>query len=190
MSILPAEQMNASMDVDILIIGAGGCGLCAALAASESGLEVAVLERDSSALGTTSMSTGLIPGAGSELQRAADINDSAQTFAADINKKAAFNTNQNVVDKLAAESGHTIDWLVNQYQIPLTLVTGFTYPGHSVLRMHGMPGRSGQELMGALSQAVEDQQIPLVTDALVTDLYADDDPVSYTHLTLPTTPYV
>ena len=175
MSILPVEQMNASMNVDILIIGAGGCGLCAALAANESGLEVAVLERDSSALGTTSMSTGLIPAAGSELQRAAGIEDSAQIFAADINKKAAFKTNQQVVEKLAAESAQTIDWLVNQYQLPLTLVTGFTYPGHSVLRMHGMPGRSGQELMGALSQAVENQQIPLVTDALVCDLYADDD---------------
>ncbi len=175
MSILPADNMNASMDVDILIIGGGGSGLCAALAANESGLEVAVLERDSSALGTTSMSTGLIPAAGSELQVAAGIEDSAKVFAADINKKAAFNTNESVVDKLAAESAQTIDWLVNQYQLPLTLVTGFTYPGHSVLRMHGMPGRSGQELMGALSQAVENQQIPLVTDALVTDLYADED---------------
>lgn len=157
------------------MIGGGGCGLCAALAAYETGASVAILERDDSAMGTTAMSTGLIPAAGSKLQLRGGVTDSIEIFAEDILTKAKHKADRDVVYALAAESAQTIDWLTETYQIPLTLVDGFTYPGHSVRRMHGMPGRSGQELMGALSQAVEACEIPLLTNAMVTELYADTD---------------
>jgi fumarate reductase flavoprotein subunit len=57
--------------------------------------------------------------------------------------------------------------------VPLTLVDSFLYPGHSVKRMHGSPNRTGSELMGALSAAIDRRGIGLLTEALVTDLYAD-----------------
>lgn len=175
MAILSATEIQPSMSVDVLIVGGGACGLCAALAAEALGVEVAVLERDASALGTTSMSTGLIPASGSKLQQAAGIEDSAALFAADINKKAGNQTNPGVVQKLADESARTIDWLTQEHKIALSLVDGFLYPGHSAMRMHGMPSKSGQELMGALSEAIEAREIPLLTNATVTDLYADDE---------------
>ena len=45
--------------------------MCAGLAAAQAGAEVLILERDETALGTTAMLTGLIPAAGSALQKAA-----------------------------------------------------------------------------------------------------------------------
>lgn len=50
--------------VDVVIIGGGACGLCAALSARDAEADVLILERDKSPLGTTAMSTGLIPAAG------------------------------------------------------------------------------------------------------------------------------
>lgn len=171
--ILPPGVADSSAHVSVLIVGAGGCGLTAALAASQAGAEVLVLERDASALGTTAMSTGLIPGANTRLQRDKGIVDSPELFAADIVKKTRGQTDEAIALALARESGRTVEWLIDDHQVPLSLVDSFLYPGHSVMRMHGSPNRTGSELMGALAAACERRGIDILTEAQVTELFAD-----------------
>ena len=50
--------------VPLLTIGAGAAGLCAALAAREAGVDAVVIERDAIPSGSTALSAGLIPAAG------------------------------------------------------------------------------------------------------------------------------
>ena len=119
------------------------------------------------------MSTGLIPGANTRLQRAAGIEDTPEIFANDIIKKTKGETDPEIATSLAIESSKTIEWLIDKYQIPLSLVDSFLYPGHTVMRMHGTPNRTGSELMGALCRAAERAGIDVLTNALVTDLYSD-----------------
>lgn len=173
-TLLSPAEAEFSAHAPVLVVGAGGCGLTAALAAREAGAEVLVLERDASALGTTAMSTGLIPAAGTRAQRAAGIEDSPELFAADIVRKARGQTDADIALALARESARTVEWLIDRHRVPLTLVDSFLYPGHSVKRMHGTPNRTGAELMGALSAAVEREGIDLLTEALVETLFADD----------------
>ncbi len=161
--------------VPVVIVGGGGCGLCAGLAARGAGVDVLVVERDSSPLGTTAMSTGLIPAAGSKQQKTAGIEDSPELLAQDIVTKAKGQTDEAIALALAHASAGTVDWLTDEQDVPLTLVEGFLYPGHSVLRMHGSPHRTGSELMGALANACERVDVDIMTDALVTDLFADRD---------------
>ena len=71
----------------VIVIGGGGTGLCAALAVKDSGQDVLILEQDKSLMGTTSMSTGLIPASGTEEQKARGIDDSPEIFASDIMAK-------------------------------------------------------------------------------------------------------
>ena len=174
-AVLPPAQASFSAHVSVLIVGAGGCGLTAALAAHQGGAEVLVLERDASALGTTAMSTGLIPGAGTRAQTEQGIVDTPEMFAADILRKTRGETDADIALELARASARTIDWLIDDHRVPLTLVDSFLYPGHSVKRMHGTPNRTGAELMGALSAACERRGIDILTEALVTELFADAD---------------
>ncbi|GAB5486885.1 MAG: FAD-dependent oxidoreductase [Parasphingorhabdus sp.] len=173
--VIHTESVETIMDIPVLVVGGGGTGLCAALAVRDAGLDVLVIERDRQPLGTTSMSTGLIPAAGSKAQIAKGIEDSPEIFANDIVAKTKGKVDQALVARLAEQSARTIDWLMYNHAIGLSLVEGFTYPGHSALRMHGMPSRSGGELMGALADACETAGVDILTDATVDQLYVNSE---------------
>ncbi len=175
MGILPATDATFDATAPVLVIGAGACGLTAALAARERGAAVVVLERDATPGGSTALSTALIPAAGTRLQRAAGIDDSAEIFAADIVGKAKGETDAAMAAVVARASAPTIEWLIDAEGVPFELETGFVYPGHSRLRMHGTPNRSGRELEDALLAAAGRRGIDIMTGALVTDLFADAD---------------
>ncbi len=175
MAILSADGRNFEIEVPVLVIGAGACGLCAALSAAERGAEVLVLERDETPTGSTTLSTALIPAAATKLQDAAGVEDSPEKFAADLIAKAKNQTDPDMALTVACASGPTVDWLADEQQVPLSLVTGFLYPGHSVYRMHSTPNRAGGELMAALLEAAGHAQIDIATSAHVTDLFAGDD---------------
>jgi len=170
---LLAAPEGFEMSVDVLVIGAGGTGLCAALAAADAGAEVLLTERDRSPLGSTAMSTGLIPAAGTPEQAAAGIEDSPERFAEDIMAKTKGRTDPVIALGIARESAATVAWLRDRHGVPLELVQGFLYPGHSALRMYGTPRRTGGELMAALQDAAETAGIPVLTEATAQSLFLD-----------------
>jgi fumarate reductase flavoprotein subunit len=161
------------LEAEVAIVGAGGCGLTAALAAREAGAEVWLFERDSVPRGSTAMSSGMIPAAGTRFQRARAIEDDPERFAADILAKNGGATDRRIVDTLARAAGPTVEWLVDRFGLPLDLVEGFLYPGHSRPRMHAPPDRSGAELVGGLLRAVEEHGAGLVCEARVDALLVE-----------------
>jgi len=75
--------------VPVAIVGAGACGLSAALTLREAGIDCVLLERDAMPQGSTALSSGFIPAAGTAAQRAAGVHDdSPARFAADVQAKA------------------------------------------------------------------------------------------------------
>ena len=174
MTVLSPDAADFTAHIPVVIVGGGGCGLTAGLAAAQAGAEVLVLERDKSNLGTTAMSTGLIPGANTRFQRDKGIEDSPELLASDIVGKTHGETDPDIALALARESARTIEWLADDHGVPFSLVDSFLYPGHTVMRMHGTPNRTGGELMGALALAAERAGVDVLTEALVSDLFADD----------------
>lgn len=173
MTVLPAAGVAFDIAVPVAIVGAGAAGMVAALAARDAGADVLMLERDAVAQGSTALSSGLIPAAGTTVQRAKGVADDPDLFAADIQRKAKNQADPALVALLARESGATIDWLADRHGVPFTLVEGFLYPGHSVLRMHGTPRRTGAELMAFLTDAAARAGAELITHAQVDALYVD-----------------
>ena len=103
---ITADEKFAA-ETPLLIIGAGAAGLCAALAAKEAGVDAVLIERDAVPAGSTALSAGLIPAAGTRFQRAKGIADSPQLFAADIQRKAKGEADAAVVDAVAQGAGVT-----------------------------------------------------------------------------------
>ena len=175
MTIKPADGVEFPVTVPVLVIGAGACGLIAALAARDAGAEVLVLERDRVPRGSTALSSGFIPAAGTRFQRAKGIEDSPALLAADLMAKNKGRSSRAVTARVAERAGPTLEWLADQHQVPFEVVEGFLYPGHSVLRMHATPKRTGADLMAYLLGATERAGIECVTNAHVTALFADRD---------------
>lgn len=162
--------MKLDASVPVVVIGAGACGLTAALAAREAGAEVLVLERDEHPSGSTALSTGLIPAAGTHFQRELGIQDSPELLAEDLWRKAKGKSDRRIVDAVARASGPTVEWLADRHGVAFKLVEGYLYPGHSVLRMHGTPHRTGEELESALLAAAERMGVDILTRAVAQDL--------------------
>jgi fumarate reductase flavoprotein subunit len=175
MSVLPAAGVEFPLSVPVLVIGGGACGLTAALATRDAGAGVLVLERDPSPSGSTAMSSGMIPAAGTKVQAARGVDDSAALFAADIQTKAHGENDPAFVAAIAGASGPTVDWLIERHRLDLTLVEGFLYPGHSRMRMHAPPSRSGADLIWGLLAAARAAGADVVTDARVTTLFVEPD---------------
>jgi fumarate reductase flavoprotein subunit len=174
LTVKPVPAEGFATTVPVVIVGAGAAGLCAALAAHEAGAEVVVFERDPLPRGSTALSAGLIPAAATRFQRALGVSDSAEQFAADIRRKAHDEGSSTIAGLVARESGPTVEWLADRYGLPFSLVHDFDYPGHSARRMHGLPSRSGAELVDRLNRTAEQAAITIVTDATVSALFADD----------------
>ncbi|KQU52711.1 3-ketosteroid dehydrogenase [Bosea sp. Leaf344] len=160
--------------VPVVVIGAGAAGLIAALTAREAGAEVLVLERDSLPRGSTALSAGLVPAAGTRWQKAAGIADDSARFAGDIMAKAKNEPDPAIVALVTDQAGPALEWLADRHGLSFSVIADFSYPGHSARRMHGLPSRSGEELIDALRQAAELAGVDLLCEAQVTTLYADE----------------
>lgn len=161
--------------VPVLVVGAGACGLTAALAARDAGADVLVLERDATPSGSTALSSGFIPAAGTRWQAAAGVVDAPEAMAADIQRKNAGEADPHIVATVCAAAAPALEWLADAHGVPFMLVQGFRYPGHSVPRMHAVTERTGAALMGLLLAACVRAGIDIVTSARVTDVVAARD---------------
>lgn len=140
---------------DLVVAGAGG-GLVAALRAAQLGQSVLVVEANEHFRrgNNTAMSTAMIPGAGSRWQAEAGVLDSPEAFVADIMAKTKGTADPVLAEALATVSARLVEWMADDLGLPLTLVTDFSYPGHSNHRCHTVPGRIGTALLDAIWERV------------------------------------
>jgi len=174
-AVVAVDGEKFDTQVPLIIVGAGAAGLCAALAAKEGGIDAVVIERDDVPSGSTALSAGLIPAAGTRFQREKGIADSPAVFAADIQRKAKGEGDRSVVDVVAARAGPLVEWLSDRYGLPFEVVDNFNYPGHSAMRMHGLPSRTGRELIDRLRNAAEANDIVILAKSTAQRLFADSE---------------
>ncbi|HEX2226855.1 MAG TPA: FAD-dependent oxidoreductase [Candidatus Binatia bacterium] len=119
---------------DIIVVGAGGCGLMAALASARNGAQVLVLEKTDKPGGGTALSSKGIRAAGSRLQREANVADSPELYARDILRRNNYESDVDLTQHLAETSGRVADLLSDVAGIEFEL--GEFAFGHSAKRSH------------------------------------------------------
>ena len=169
----PVPAIDAS--VEVVVIGAGACGLVTALKAHARGRELLIVERDANPSGSTSMSAGFIPAAGTKYQTELGIDDNPEQFLADIQAKSTNKSHPRLANLAAQNAGPAIEWLADNAEIDWVLLDDFLYPGHHRHRMHAVKDKTGAALHANLLAATNAAGIPVLTEARASTLWQDAD---------------
>lgn len=164
---------------DIVIVGAGGAGLSAAVAAAETNgnLKIIVLEKQGILGGNTNSSTGGINAAETDIQRGLGIEDSKELFYDDTMEGGKYENIPSLVRNLVEYAPVTISWLIG---LGADLSDVGLMGGSSVKRTHRPQGGSaiGPHLMKVLQDASSKDNIEIRTSNKVTGLLTTGDVVT------------
>ena len=119
---------------DIIVVGAGGCGLMAALVAAKKGAQVLLLEKTDKPGGGTAYSSKGIRAADSRRQRELNIEDSPELYAQDILRRNNNESDVALTKHLTETSGRVANFLADVAGIEFHL--GEFAFGHSAQRSH------------------------------------------------------
>jgi fumarate reductase flavoprotein subunit len=168
------KQFEADIHTPVVIIGAGACGLTTALNLSEHNVDCVVIERDPTPSGSTSLSSGFIPAAGTQAQHRLHIDDAPVKLAHDIQVKAHQTAAPHLVKAYTDAIAPALDFLEKEHGFEWQILTDFLYPGHHQFRMHTLNAKTGAALIHALEQACQKKEVPILTSACVTTLWVND----------------
>ena len=99
-----------TVDVDVAVVGAGGAGVAAALAARQHGASVALIEKTISPLGASTFAGGMFAG-DSQQQKEKDAVVSKKWLYDEYMDASQGYMNSILVRRIIDESGKTVDWL-------------------------------------------------------------------------------
>ncbi|SHH18112.1 FAD-dependent oxidoreductase [Pollutimonas bauzanensis] len=99
------------LQTELVIVGGGLAGFCAALEAARAGHEVILLEKQAETGGSSAMSGGCLAFAGTDLQRANGIEDSSELLFNDLREVGQFENDEALVRVYADKQLDTYEWL-------------------------------------------------------------------------------
>ena len=165
---------SRKLDWDLVVIGGGGCGLAASIAAAEGGLRVRILEKTDHLGGNTARSIGSVPGAGTRFQAEAGIADSPELFYEDLRRRTDGHLDETSTHLMCGLSAELVHWLVDSAGVTLRLTEDYRHVAHSVNRLHNPPSREGAELIADLERTARQRGVTIDLASPVTGLEVND----------------
>jgi len=99
-------------DFDVVVVGAGGAGMAAAIEAADAGASVVVLEAGKRPGGSTALSGGVFYAAGTSVQAAAGIHDTAEAMYRYYMTFNQWNLEPWLIRRFCEEAAPTLEWLL------------------------------------------------------------------------------
>ncbi len=171
------NRVAVNMDADIVIIGAGGAGMTAAIDATQAGKSVILLEKMPYPGGNTTKATGGMNAAETHYQAEQGIEDSVEQFVEDTMKGGHDLNNRDLVTVMAQNSAAAIDWL-DSIGAPLPKVS-FS-GGATNKRIHAPEDGSGvgAYLVTAFRRNLDELGVTVLYDTCATDILTENGAVS------------
>lgn len=166
--VIETEKRESEYSADVIVIGAGGAGLTAAIAAADKGSSVIVLEKMPIQGGNTLISGGEYAAPGNWIQAQEGIEDNTEQFYNDI-LKGGDNENDPALVKVLAENALAgATWLKDYIGMEFEDSMLF-FGGHSVKRSLVPKNATGYEMISKLTQKLEEKNVPLHKNTAATE---------------------
>ena len=172
-----AASEPTEYQADIVIVGAGGAGMAAAITASENGENVVLLEQMNYAGGNSNRSEGGMNAAETVFQKKLGIEDTIESMIQDTLTGGKEKNDYDLVSFLAENSATTIDWLTS---IGMDMSDVGQGAGASYARMHRPEGgaKIGGVLVPVLMDNLEKRGIKILFQTKATSLICEDGEVT------------
>ena len=127
-------------EVDLLVVGGGLAGYCAAHEAATHGLRTLLIEKEARIGGATILSGGSFAFAGTPLQQRLGIEDSDEKLYADLRRVGGHENDDALVKAYVGQQRAAYDWLGS---LGVEFERVFVASGQSVPRAHSRNGCAG-----------------------------------------------
>ncbi|MFW9830167.1 MAG: FAD-binding protein [Candidatus Thorarchaeota archaeon] len=161
------------IETDVLIVGAGGAGCRAAIAASNSNQDITIITKDILGKAHTVMAEGGINAALANL----DPDDLSEIHANDTCRAGAYLNDQNLAEILANDAPERVYDLENFGAIFSRTPDGLIMQrpfGHQTYRRTCYAGdRTGHEVLATLTEELRRREINIIDEVFATSLFRD-----------------
>ncbi len=170
----PVEKTAVTLNCDVVVVGAGGAGLTAAVRATQEGADVLVLEKMPMVGGNSLKASGGMNCADTKFQAAQGITDSGvEEFIEDTMNGGHQLNDRSLVTTLAENSSEAVEWLESiGAPLPKVAATGGTT--HKYLHSPEDGSPVGSYLVAKLSEEAEKQGIKIMLNTTATEIIMED----------------
>ena len=146
--------------VDVVVVGAGGAGLFAALEAKNNGANVLVLEKNPTVyVSTSAVNGGGITAAETKAQKAAKQIDIKENFYKEMIQAGGGRNDPMLIKLFVDNAADTVDWFYDRGM--KFFFRG--YPGFSLDRQHSNMSAKGREYIDMLMKEINAKKVPIRT---------------------------
>ena len=169
-----AEKTAETLECDVVIVGAGGAGLTAAVRATQAGAKVLVLEKMPFVGGNSLKASGGMNCADTKFQAALDITDSGvPQFIEDTMNGGHGINDLALVATMAENSAEAVDWLESiGAPLPKVAATGGTV--HKYLHSPEDGSPVGEYLVAKLNEEAQRNGIEVLLNTTATEILMAD----------------
>ena len=166
--------MTWDEQTDVLIVGSGIAGLCAAIEARQAGADVLVLEKMKVIGGNTRLSDGGLAAPGNPLQKQLGVEDSTELFYQDILRAGLGLNHPHLVRTVADSAAEAVQWTM--HELGVTYLDRLDrFGGHSVARCLTTRNHSGTDITHAQQARLAKMGVTIRTQCLLSRLVVDRD---------------
>lgn len=132
------SEVRWSEETDVVVVGGGLAGYCAAIEAADAGVQVRLYEKEAEPGGSSVLSGGFLAFAGTDVQIAAGLEDSNERLFDDLRKTGGYENDEALVRLYVDRQAENYAWLARN---GITFNSVQLSSGHSVPRAHALDPR-------------------------------------------------